>query len=157
MFAVRLALEDLALTEAAAALTPDLLEELRLRLERMDKAERTRREDVAEGGRAFHDILYQAAGNSINDAILRGLQVKVDRYRYIATGRGSRRQRQAVDEHKAILQALRQGEVESARRAMRAHLEGSQREVLRVLQLKPGGDLVSLPRQARLARALTSR
>jgi DNA-binding GntR family transcriptional regulator len=157
VFAVRLALEDLALTEAAAALTSDILEELRLSLERMEKAEKTRREDVAEGGRSFHDILYHAAGNAINEDILRRLQVKVDRYRYIATGGGSRRQRQAVDEHLAVYQALRTGDVESARRALRVHLDGARQAAVRGLESEQGAALLSLPRQARPAPASTSR
>lgn len=133
LFAVRMALEDLALTEAATNLSDNLLGELDTSLRRMERAYRSRQEDVAEGGRSFHDVLYHAAGNTINQDILWRLAVKVDRYRYIATSAGAKRQRQAVKDHRRILDALASGDVASAREALRAHLEGARLEVLKVL------------------------
>jgi DNA-binding GntR family transcriptional regulator len=133
LYSVRMALEDLALADAATRMTDEVLDELGQRLERMQKAERSRRENVAEGGRSFHEILYRAAGNSVNEEILQRLQVKIDRYRYIGTRDGHRRQRQAVDEHRAIYEALRKRDVMGARHAMREHLGRACGEALAVL------------------------
>lgn len=148
VYSVRIALEDLALTEAAAGMTTELMEELLQSLDRMDKAEKSRQEDVAEGGRSFHDILYHASANSINADILQRLQVKVDRYRYIGTGGGRLRQRQAVDEHRAIYEALRRGDVEAARRALREHLEHARDEALKVLQSEHAPRVLNVPDSA---------
>src|SRR5262249_10220840 len=86
LFAVRMALEDLALIEAAQQLSEERLDELDASLQRMERAYRSQQEDVAEGGRSFHEVLYQAADNLMNQEILGRLAIKVDRYRYIATG-----------------------------------------------------------------------
>lgn len=134
LFAVRMALEDLALTEAAERMTDELLMELGASLGRMERAYRSGQEDVAEGGRSFHDVLYHAAGNVINQEILWRLAVKVDRYRYIATGGGTRRQRQALRDHRAIHSALVARDVPAARAALRVHLDGARGEVLKVLR-----------------------
>lgn len=147
LYSVRMALEDLALAEAAARMTDEVLDELGSRLERMRKAERSRRENVAEGGRSFHDTLYRASGNNVNEDIIRRLQVKIDRYRYVATQEGHRRQKQAVDEHRVIYEALRDRDVERARGALRQHLERACEEALAVLAARE--DAPPPPRPAR--------
>jgi DNA-binding GntR family transcriptional regulator len=152
LYSVRIALEDLALAEAAAHMTDEILDELGQRLERMQKAERSRRENVAEGGRSFHDTLYRAAGNSVNHEILQRMQVKIDRYRYIGTRDSKRRQRQAVEEHRRIYEALRRRDVEAARQAMREHLQRACDEALAVLASPADGNASKPAARARRPR-----
>jgi DNA-binding GntR family transcriptional regulator len=156
VFSVRMALEDLALTEAAPRLTDEVLAELEASLWRMEAAYRSGKEDVAEGGRSFHEVLYQAAGNTIVQEILARLAIRVNRYRYIATGGGTRRQQQALRDHRAILEALRAGDVTAARAALRQHLEGARVEALKVLRAVEGADRPTAARggEQRLTRVM---
>jgi DNA-binding GntR family transcriptional regulator len=131
LFAVRIALEDLAITEASARMTEEVLAKLRFSLDRMKIASSTLKEDVAEAGHDFHDTLYRAAGNPINQAVLDRLQGQIDRYRFISTRAGQSRRSTAVCEHEAVYSALRDRNVNAARRAMRKHLLHARESVVR--------------------------
>jgi thiol peroxidase len=140
LYGVRIALEELALMEAAEASLEGLLAAMRECLDRMEDAERHRNENVAEGGRAFHAAIFKASGNAVNEEVLQRLLVRVDRYRYIGTGGGRRRQTQAVQEHRAVFEALLRNDVDAARRALREHLERARDEIIEVLRPVSSGE-----------------
>lgn len=133
LFAVRIALEDLAITEASAKMTDEVLEQLRFLLDRMIVASSTLREDVAEGGHDFHDTIYRAAGNPINQAVLGRLQAQIDRYRFISTRAAETRRGKAVSEHETIYSALHARDINAARQAMHEHLLHARESVVRAL------------------------
>lgn len=129
LYAVRLSLEEMNVGEAAANMTGAKLATLAESLERMRLAA-SQVEDVAEGGRDFHDVLLEIAGNEITSWVLGQLKPHIDRYRFLSTRVSQERGLQAVREHEEIYEALRKGDVESAKSAMRRHIENGRETVL---------------------------
>ncbi|HEY1700159.1 MAG TPA: GntR family transcriptional regulator [Trebonia sp.] len=134
-YAVRTALELLAVEEAARRMTPGGLAELDAALGHMRAARDHRSgETVADGGREFHDILADIAGNPVNIALMRLIKARIDRYRHLSVAASDKRSPQSVDEHEQILSALRAADVTAAKEAMRRHIAGSEESVLRALE-----------------------
>jgi len=132
LYAVRASLEQLTVEEAAANMTGSKLATLEEGLERM-KLETGQVEAVAEGGREFHDVLLDIAENEITSWVLGQLKPHIDRYRFVSTRTGQERRLQAVREHEVIYGALREGDVESAKSAMKRHIENGRANVLAAL------------------------
>jgi GntR family transcriptional repressor for pyruvate dehydrogenase complex len=87
--------------------------------------------DVARGARAFveadvvfHEAVAQAAGNRVLAAFLRSLRVLLLQGMMIGASLDGARDA-ALREHTAIFDAIRTGQVATARRVMRAHLQRS--------------------------------
>ena len=136
LYAVRASLEELTVEEAAANMTAAKLATLEETLERMRSAiEQV--EDVAEGGRDFHDVLLEIAGNEITSWTLGQLKPHIDRYRFLSTRTSEERGTQAVREHEEIYESLRAGDVEAAKAAMRRHIEEGRKTVLTALAASP--------------------
>lgn len=133
VFAVRLALERLALQQAFPHVTEQLTTLLRSLLAQMALLMRTNREAVADYGGEFHAAIYRAGGNEVNLALLAQLQGRIDRYRFLSTSTGLRRNRNAVREHQAILAALEAGDLPAASAALDTHLRAAQASVLTAL------------------------
>lgn len=105
----------------------------------MDDASRALREvnaDAALGGEedvAFHRAVAAASGNrfylaiieQIGDHIVQGILVN----RALKRGQGEARVRKVVDDHAAIVDAIRSGEAEAAREAMRVHLANAKARI----------------------------
>lgn len=134
LYAVRVSLEELTVEEAAANMTDAKLATLGESLERMRLAADQVWEDVAEGGRDFHDVLLEIAGNEMTSWVLGQLKPHIDRYRFLSTRVSRERGLQAVREHEEIHEALRKGDVESAKLAMRRHIENGRETVLVALE-----------------------
>lgn len=145
LYAVRASLEELTVEEASANMTSARLAALEESLERMRLAAGEVAEDVAEGGRDFHEVLIDIADNAITAWALGQLNPHIDRYRFLSTRAGRERPVQAVREHEEIFEALREGDVAAARGAMRRHIENGRMTVLEALagdhqeQLGPHG------------------
>jgi DNA-binding GntR family transcriptional regulator len=133
VFSVRGALEDLAIVEAFPHVDERILSQLDEWLQRMRASYAAPGGDVAETGRGFHNVIYRAAGNPINQAMLDQLKVLVDRYRFVSTATGSERQLFAIEEHEALFQAIRDGDLEATRASMREHLRHAQDSALHAL------------------------
>lgn len=129
LFRVRTALEQLALDQAFAHLDEALLVMLRSLLAQMAAIDRAGGRSVAEYGGEFHATLYRAGGNALNMALLGQLQGRIDRYRFLSTATGRKRQRDAVREHQTILAALEDRDLPAARRALSEHLAAAERSV----------------------------
>ncbi|MEM7566753.1 MAG: FadR/GntR family transcriptional regulator [Pseudomonadota bacterium] len=92
--------------------------------------------DAALGGQedvAFHRAVSAASGNrfylaiieQIGDHILQGILVN----RALKQGQGEARVRKVVDDHAAIVTAIRAGDAEGARAAMHAHLTNAKARI----------------------------
>jgi DNA-binding GntR family transcriptional regulator len=132
LYAVRASLEVLTVEEAARNMTGSKLATLEESLERMRLAAE-QVEDVAEGGRDFHDVLLEIAANEITSWVLGQLKPHIDRYRFLSTRTSQERRLQAIREHEEIYEALREGDVESAKSTMRRHIENGRETVLSAL------------------------
>lgn len=142
LFAVRISLETLALEQAFERMTEEVLRELRALLAQMSALDRLGGTEVGRYGGQFHATLYQAGGNDLNLMLLSMLQGRIDRYRFLSTGTGVQRQRQAVREHSEILQALTDHDLPAAKRALGEHLCQARESVLAAVQSKPAAVLV---------------
>ncbi|QIN78510.1 FCD domain-containing protein [Rubrobacter marinus] len=136
LYAVRASLEELTVEEAAANMTVAKLATLEEILERMRSAV-DRVEEVAEGGRDFHDVLLEIAENEITSWTLGQLKPHIDRYRFLSTRTSQERGMQAVREHEEIYESLRDGNVEAAKSCMRRHIEKGRETVLTALVASP--------------------
>jgi DNA-binding GntR family transcriptional regulator len=139
LFSVRAALEDLAIVESFARMDETLVTALADRLRGMEASLEAPGGDVAEAGGRFHDAIYEAAGNPINQTMLAQLKVLMDRYRFLSTATGARRQRSAVEEHRELLDAFQRRDLEAARASMREHLARARNSVLEALAAADDG------------------
>lgn len=136
VFSVRIALELLALEQAFANLTDDLLLSLRGLLAQMAIIGQGSDRSVGHYGGEFHALLYKNGQNEVNLAFLSALEGRIDRYRFLSTRTGIHRQRDAIEEHERILEALERWDLCGAKRALRDHLENAQQSVMSALSTR---------------------
>lgn len=142
VFAVRLALEQLALQQAVPLITDGDLAMLRSLLAQMRSLSRSNPDAVGSYGGEFHATIYRVGGNQVNLALLGQLQGRIDRYRYFSTATGARRTQNAVREHRLILQTLEARDAAAAAAALHTHLQAAHRSVLAALhQMNRSTDL----------------
>jgi DNA-binding GntR family transcriptional regulator len=128
-YRVREALETLAIRLATPRVTPDDLRELDRLQEEM------RRHDAAgdveaffAANAAFHLLLVDRADNADLSAIYAGLRDRLRRYRIPSLDlRGGLAR--SIDEHQAILDAVRAGDADAASRLLAEHIEVPQRVI----------------------------
>lgn len=130
LYAVRSALEQLVVREAAARLSDEHRELLSAELAGMRRAEEAGDQHaLAASGTRFHQLLATVAGNPVNDRLMRQIQGPIDRLRQLSVT-VSTRARHSVAEHAAVLDALVSGRVDAAADAMHRHIMSGRRAVL---------------------------
>ena len=87
---------------------------------------------IAEADVAFHDIIYMATDNKRLIQLLNNLREQMYRYR-IEYLKDSAVRRQLAKEHKAICEALRTHDRESALRYVYVHIDNQQKAIIRSL------------------------
>jgi DNA-binding GntR family transcriptional regulator len=127
LYAVRAALEGLAAREACRRLTEadlealgNLVEQMRLLVDH--PAELTRL------GREFHGRIAVIAGNRRCEQLLRQLHGHMRRYHALSSRREPRR-RAALEDHRALFEALRARDPDAAEQTVRDHVLAACREV----------------------------
>ena len=127
LYVVRAALEGLAAREACRRLTEadlealgNLVEQMRLLVDH--PAELTRL------GREFHARIAAIAGNQRCEQLLRQLHGHMRRYHALSSRREPRR-RAALEDHRALFEALRARDPDAAERTVRDHVLAACREV----------------------------
>jgi DNA-binding GntR family transcriptional regulator len=135
-YRVREALETLAIRLATPRVTPDDLKEL-------DRLQEAMRKHAADGNvdaffaanAAFHQLLVDRADNADLTSIYAGLLDRLRRYRNPSVDlRGGLTR--SIEEHQAILDAVRAGDADDAARLLAEHIEVPQR----VLEMEATGD-----------------
>jgi DNA-binding GntR family transcriptional regulator len=125
---VRVALETLAVQQA---MTRNAVEAVVPQLERTISEMRY---EIRSGNttmalasaRAFHHAIFQSSENQMLTRFLEQVYNRVDQYRfYNSSQRSAARLRRTIDEHIAIVDAIREGDVEQAQEHMRFHLGAS--------------------------------
>lgn len=138
IYLVREVLEGAASRLAARQVTSLQAAELESLLERMEEAAAT--DDTPAFGalnRRFHALVYQAARNRLIQRILGGLWDDLGRFgatTFVHPGR----KKEAVAEHRAIVEAIVGGREDEAERAARAHLAAGREVRLRMLHRGDG-------------------
>lgn len=118
---IRETLEVLAARRAAARCTPDVIRRLEAAVERMEEKVRTGQSSLDEDIE-FHDIILHAAESRLLTQVLGAI---ADLIRYIRKEGLKKRgfSSQAVDQHRAIMEALRGQDPRAAAEVMRLHME----------------------------------
>ncbi|GAA2781900.1 GntR family transcriptional regulator [Saccharopolyspora taberi] len=80
---------------------------------------------------AFHAALVHAVGNEMLDRSYDGLRARQIRAGVVALFRAADRREAVLAEHEAIIEALASGDAEASAKAITAHLEETQRVLLK--------------------------
>lgn len=134
---VRIGLDELAIGFACERVTLEQLEAIRETGEHFESlADSEDLTAVAEADVRFHDRIYDAAGNQRLNQILNNLREQMYRYRmeYL---KDTKRRRKLADEHRAIYEAIRQRDTETAKREIRSHVR--QQEETIILRMREEG------------------
>lgn len=132
VYDVRMALEALAARLAVKRITESQLEEMEKAVQKYAIA--LERDDITvglEADLAFHDLLVQASGNDTLLKIVRDLANRIQVLRQL--DKGKMRRKQSLEDHKAILQALKGGEAEKAEVQVCRHIARGKENVIKLL------------------------
>ncbi|NLA59062.1 MAG: GntR family transcriptional regulator [Firmicutes bacterium] len=130
IFQIRRALEGLAAELAADRLTEEQLEELEQLLVRT--AETVEKLDIlttVDMDTGFHQVIYEASRNEKLSSMLYHLREQIQRFRTQSLSRPGRLE-QALLEHRAIMDALKERDGELARRLVEEHIENAESALL---------------------------
>ncbi|PRY12912.1 GntR family transcriptional regulator [Kineococcus rhizosphaerae] len=130
----RLLLECHNVAAAAAAVDEDLLARLGETVERMARAPKgpsfTEYQDYHRADNEFHRLVNHAGGNRFLADAFEGLNGQLQRFRFRLVQRGVTDAGPAIDEHTAVVQALRAKDGAAAAERMREHLEAVRRRAI---------------------------
>jgi DNA-binding GntR family transcriptional regulator len=90
------------------------------------------REKLMNLDRAFHRLISEASHNAVLAEVLTTLHERSLRFWFIAFG-DDLQLRRVLDEHAAILAAIRSGRRSEAEAAMRAHIQSSRNHIMRAI------------------------
>lgn len=123
---VRRSLEELATELACQRMTSDDIDQLekaqKIFVEAIETMDVVR---IAETDEAYHDIIYAGTGNSRLVQILNNLREQMYRYRLEYIKDADKRQVLLL-EHENILRAIRNRQVEEAKKAIREHIDNQE-------------------------------
>jgi len=134
IFEVRAALESLAAGLAAERITEEELDELERVLFQI--AEASAGENIgiiAEKDANFHELLFRASRNQRLVNMITHLQEHIQRFRTTSLSVPGRT-KHAIEEHKNIVGAIGERNVELAQALAREHVENAEQSFLKVLQ-----------------------
>ena len=130
---VRKGMEELAIRLACERITPEELEELdKVEQRFLSLTENGDLTELAEMDVAFHDIIYKATNNNRLVQLLSNLREQMYRYR-IEYLKDIAVRRTLAQEHRAICEALRKKDKESALKYVYVHVDNQQKAIIRSL------------------------
>lgn len=136
IYAVRKALEVLSVEWAVNRITPEEISNLQDQSDLMEFY--TTRKDgrkVLEINTDFHDIIYNATGSRFMAQVLRSYKEYIEQTRKVLFYEQEYLD-EIFQEHKAILEAIKEGDAAKAKEAMARHLDGSKRRAQVVYKIK---------------------
>lgn len=136
LYAVRKALEILAVEWAVSRITPDQIEKLQEQSDLMEFY--TTRKDgkkVLEINSDFHAVIYNATGSRFMAQVLRSYKEYIEQTRRVIFDERDYLE-EIFHEHKAVLEAIKAHDVEGAKEAMARHLDGSKRRAEFIYNVK---------------------
>lgn len=140
VFEVRAALEGLAAGLAAERITDNELDQLERALVHVrDFQIGSDIGGFAEGDTAFHDIIYQASRNQQLVQIITHLREHIQRFRRTSLSQPGRT-KIALDEHRAIVEAIAERDTEQARILAREHIENAEQILLSAVRKEEEGN-----------------
>lgn len=136
IYAVRKALEVLAVEWAVSRITPEEINKLQDQSDLMEFY--TNRKDskkVSEINTDFHDIIYNATGSRFMAQVLRSYKEYIEQTRKALYNDQSCLE-EIFQEHRTILEAIKARDVVRAKEAMARHLDGSKRRATFIYNAK---------------------
>jgi DNA-binding GntR family transcriptional regulator len=123
---VRRSLEELAIELACERITKEGIDELEAAQTAFCEALKTNDTmEMAETDEHYHDIIYNATGNTRLVQILNNLREQMYRYRLEYIKDASKRQNLVI-EHDHIIRAIREHRIDEARAAIRDHIDNQE-------------------------------
>ena len=124
---LRRSLDPLAASLAAQRRTDADLGEVRAALDGLEALSTRPSLSQLESHHRFHAAIHRASHNALLVDVLDGLWVKTDRYRRhgLEAGRSDEERDARAAEHRALFEAVRHGEADTAAELMRRHVETS--------------------------------
>ena len=156
IFEIRTALESLSNGLAAEHITEDELEHLQrllviiggyIKEGDMDK--------IVETDIEFHDLLYPAARNNRLVGIISNLRDQLTRFRTLSMSYPGRLEA-TLDEHRAIVEAIANGDGRSARKAAEHHMENSEKTLLKAMDAQKKKEVATAKKKAVAGRRKSS-
>lgn len=132
VYEVREVLEGLATRLAARRISPEELAKLRVLLELMaEYVQRGHREALVQANVKFHEVIVEAARNNWLSQTAGGITDFMRRFS-LTSYASAERNREVLDEHRVIVQALEDGGIEEAERLAREHVVKARAYLARV-------------------------
>lgn len=135
VFEIRAALEGLAAGLAAQKVTQEEIEQIELALHY--EREPASLEEMVQSDTDFHALLYKASRNERLIQILGNLREQIQRFRTTSLAVPGR-VKNAIQEHKALADAIARNDVEDAQRLAAAHIENAANVMFESLRNKSG-------------------
>ena len=133
---VRRALDELAVELACLRITDEEKEKLKEACADFEKAVVTRDvRTIAKADVSFHDIIFQSTGNARLSQLVNNLAEQMYRYRYEYI-KDDKRHDVLVNEHRKIYDSILQGDIPSAKEAIRVHIENQEKSIIRQIRLE---------------------
>lgn len=142
VFEIRSALEGLAAGLAAERITEDELEQMeRVLFYRASEGEEMDLEQIVKSDTDFHALVYSASRNERLIQILANLREQIQRFRATSLAVPGRN-KLALEEHRAIVEALRNHNSEEAQSLAMAHIVTAENVMFDALSIKNDPDKV---------------
>jgi len=139
VFEIRAALEALAAGLAAERITDEELEEMeRILVKKAEIIENNDLDSVVELDTGFHAIMFKASRNERLVQILNNLQEQIQRFRATSLAVPGRF-REALEEHRKIVEALSERNVVLAQGLAAEHIENAENVMLEALRNNKAG------------------
>jgi len=130
VFEIRTALDVLAAGLAAERITEEELEQMeRLLVQIGEYIEAEDADGIVDADTQFHDILYRASRNDRLVGIISNLREQFTRFRSVSMAYPGRIGN-TLDEHRRLVEAIGQRDVEQAQQCAREHLENAEQTLL---------------------------
>ena len=133
IFEVRAALESLAAGLAAERITEGELEQLERALVHISEAIASNLSAVVQTDTSFHEIIYKASRNQRLVQIVTHLQEQIQRFRTVSLAQPGRT-KIVIEEHRKIVEAISERNIELARSLAREHIENAEQSLLNTLR-----------------------
>ncbi len=134
VFEVRAALESLAAGLAAERITEEEMERLERSVVQISEiAQSADLNALVQEDAEFHEIIYRASRNKRLTQILTNLQEQIQRFRLTTLSRPGRT-REALEEHRQLVEAISERNAELAQRLAWEHIENAENSLLCALR-----------------------
>ncbi|MGM8215045.1 GntR family transcriptional regulator [Bacillaceae bacterium W0354] len=128
LFFIREYLEALSLNQAMLNKDDEFVNQLEEINEKLTSDSNPNK--VVDYGQEFHDLILKQANNPILERILQEIEERIEFYRRLSVSKVEGRSKKALEEHKEIIAAIRNDNIQEAEEAMRKHIQNSYKNII---------------------------